>query len=532
MRFLGLRRFLALVLQISTFPLTTHAIIKPHYDVDSLVYMSTDIVLVRLSEDAQKAFAATVIETLFGSLRPNDRIEKLSPFLSFFNPMENGMKVVLFLDRRPRQYDFFHQDAAKSPFAVPPSGVYLVDEYDHVHEYFQMNNPGDYVAQGYSFFMEKRVPTKEQDLALPTLATTKDRISAAIKSVEPVRSLLEQTAMRKDVPALMHLIDLTSSSQVDCELRLANAIHERALQQLHSLQDPDLLLQAYVDAASSGDTGNAIKFIQPSYSSTDSKFADERVRYLVQTLSERKQNHAVRAAAVQILLNLGAFHSGPHTGSSRVLPIDETNWLKPYASDIQSKSRMIFDDTSESAHLRSLCLEFLSLEDAAIVADVKRVYEETSSAELRFAIEKIFLAESDELYQGLHASSGPVAARLSLMPECGCWMKAHNGTPFVIEYRERKDFSKEGQSIFPNAVLTDPKSHNHIVLQNVTNFGSSRSEVDGWVWFSWAPSSEIPAGKYLLTVEFARKDEILSTGYGIPVSIRKKKHAQRELYVR
>jgi hypothetical protein len=37
--------------------------------------------------------------------------------------MKAGTRVVLFLDHRPRQYDFFHSDAAKAPFAVPPSGV-------------------------------------------------------------------------------------------------------------------------------------------------------------------------------------------------------------------------------------------------------------------------------------------------------------------------------------------------------------------------------------------------------------------------
>jgi hypothetical protein len=59
------------------------------------------------------------------------------------------MCVVLFLDRRPHTYDFFHSDAAKSSFAIPPSGVHLIDQYQHVHCYFQKNNPGPYVAYGY-----------------------------------------------------------------------------------------------------------------------------------------------------------------------------------------------------------------------------------------------------------------------------------------------------------------------------------------------------------------------------------------------
>jgi hypothetical protein len=213
-----------------------------------------------------------------------------------------------------------------------------------------------------------------------------------------------------------------------------------------------------------------------------------------------------------------------------VLPIDEKNWLKPYASEIQSKSRVIFDDKSESAHLRSLCLEFLSLEDSVIVADVKRVYAQTLSVELRFAIEKAFLAVSDELFQSLNSPSGPVAARLRLTPECGCWKKTHNGTPFVMEYRQRRDFSKLEGAILPNPVLRDAKRHRHIVLKDVTTLWSSRGETDGQISFSWTPSSDIPAGKYLLTMEFARKDEILSTGYGLPVSIREK-HAHWELSV-
>ena len=138
--------------------------------------------------------------------------------------MQGGMKVILFLDRRPHVYDFIHSDAAKSPFAIPPSGVYLIDDYEHVHEYFQEGNPGPYVAQGYTYFLQHSVPTKEQDLALPSLRETKDRIAAAIKSVQPVRPLLDKVAARRDAPALLKLVDRTSRSEKDCCLRMATVI--------------------------------------------------------------------------------------------------------------------------------------------------------------------------------------------------------------------------------------------------------------------------------------------------------------------
>src|SRR5260370_42550558 len=126
------------------------------------------------------------------------------------------MRVVLFLDRRPHQYDFFNSEAAKSPFAVPPSGVYLIDEYDHVHEYYQQNNPGPYVAQHYSYFIEETVPTKEQDLALPSLAEVEAQITETVKSVYRVRSLLERTATPEDFPAFLRLIDSTAPNESHC----------------------------------------------------------------------------------------------------------------------------------------------------------------------------------------------------------------------------------------------------------------------------------------------------------------------------
>jgi len=176
-RFRSLRFALAFALLL---PITAVAMDLVHYDLDSLVYSSTDIVVADLSKDAQGKFTATVAETLYGSLRPGQKLDSLTPFLTFFQPLNDGQKVILFLDGRPHQYDFFHQDAARSPYAVPPSGVYLIDEYRHVHQYFQQNNPGPYVAQGYMFFPERKAPTEKEDLELPSLDEVKAQIAATI----------------------------------------------------------------------------------------------------------------------------------------------------------------------------------------------------------------------------------------------------------------------------------------------------------------------------------------------------------------
>jgi hypothetical protein len=190
---------------------SSNAMDMPHYDVHSLVYMSTDIVVASLAEDGQHQFTAAVTETLYGELRPNERLDKLTPFLTYFRPMEDRMRVILFLDRRPHQYDFLHADAAKSPYAVLPSGAYLIDTYGHVHEYFQMSNPGPYVAEGYQYWGHESQPTKQADLRLPSLDDVKGRIAAAIRIVGPIRPLLDRPAVAADGLRLISLVDTTSA---------------------------------------------------------------------------------------------------------------------------------------------------------------------------------------------------------------------------------------------------------------------------------------------------------------------------------
>jgi hypothetical protein len=107
------------VLQILIAPLASRAMNMPSYDEVSLVYMSTDIVIADLSEDSKQQFTATIVETLYGALHPGDRLNTLTPFLTYFYPMQDVMRVVLFLDRHTHTYDFLHSDAEAYSKASP-----------------------------------------------------------------------------------------------------------------------------------------------------------------------------------------------------------------------------------------------------------------------------------------------------------------------------------------------------------------------------------------------------------------------------
>ena len=235
----------AIALLILLLPFRAGAMDLPHYDLDSLAYLSTDIVVADIAKDSKSNFTATVTEDLYGILPVGTKLEALTPFLTFFRPLNDGQKVILFLDRRPRQYDFFHQDAAKSPFAVPPSGVYLIDEYGHVHEYFQLNNPGPYVAQGYDFFLEHREPTEKDDLALPSLEEVKSRIAKTLKSVIPIRRFLDRPTKVSDAPPLVRLLVARPRIPETCGVGMNDAIAMDIVRKIYSLNDPELSLRIW-----------------------------------------------------------------------------------------------------------------------------------------------------------------------------------------------------------------------------------------------------------------------------------------------
>ena len=481
----------------------------PHYDLDSLVYMSTDIVIATLSARSQEQFSATVADVLYGSLKSGDRLETLTPFLIFFRPMEDGQRVILFLDRRPRKPDFFNPEASKSPFAVLPSGVYLIDAYAHVHQYYQQDNPGPYVADGYQPFEPKSVPTKEQDLALPTLADTTSRISASLKAVQPLRPLLDKTATRDDATALMDLLDARSKGRKGCG---SDAIIDRLGEQLRSLNDPEIALKSFSIAP---DWRSPIAFVNNGNRGSD--YTAPRVKYLLQTLSDARKNVALRIAAVETLLDVSRFHSSPQTGPSKSLPVDN-EWLAGSAGQIQSIAKAIFDDEKQDEHLRSLCLGFIPFDQPALADDVKQVYSFTRSEELRFAIEDALLEFSDAFYEGLNPPGGPIASVIVAAPERGCVKATGDNIAFVERYRERKDFNESGGAGYPQFVLTNPLTNQRFVpnFKQLSGWGSVRN---GEITFELSQPLDLPVGDYTLAPEFSRNGKVVSTGHKLMVVI-------------
>ena len=484
-----------------------------HYDVVSLAYLSTDIVIAQITEDSQHRFSATVVSSLYGPLHPGDRIDALTPFLGFFRPMENGFTVVLFLDRRPRQYDFLHSEATKSPYAIPPSGVYLIDAYQHVHEYHQQNNPGPYVADGYSYFPDKSVPTKEQDLALPSLEEMTARIAAAIQSVEPVRAILDGTATRDDIPTLMRLVDTAPVNRQDCRVRQASAITERALHQIRTLNDPELLLRAYSVAQAGKPDGWYLDFIQAIDQGNNGTFVAARIKYLLQVLADRKADNRMRVAATQILLTLSSFHVGPQTGPSKPFPIDNPQ-LAEFAGDIPSAALRIFEDASENAQLRALNVQFLDVRQQPLRAAIKHAYTTTRSDDLRYAIERWLLQAGSGAYQVLERRGPAVTAIVSVAQPAGCNTRAAV-IVLVADYMEGDGFRHV--HLPPHLVITNLRTRTRLT-PSLKIAGGWYGAFEGHVQFE-LPTAALAAGTYSVAVEFNDAGRNVETGYAPILSI-------------
>lgn len=488
-----------------------------HYDIDSLAFFSTDIVIARIASDGKADISATVLETLSGALKPGDRITDLNPFLGpFFKPLPDGAKIVLFLDSRPRRPSMF-SDANRAKYAVPPSGVYLIDAYDHVHEYYQQSNPGPYIAEGYhlGFPSTAHEPTQQEDLKYPSLADVKARIAAAVARVAPIRSRLDRATTPADIPFLLHLVDLASEDRSDCDLRLAPAIAQRAMEKLRALHDPDVLLRA---VTLSGDTPSAdVSFIEEESGNSNQAFTQARVAWLMALVANRQAPVGERRTAASLLVSLSGWSDGVHKGV-------HNSFLNSEADAILALSKHIFDDSREDPQLRGLCLQFLDLKLPANVADVRRVYRQVHADELRFAIEKAFADENADLFASLDSPSGPVASRVFVPRLCGC-TKPEAGKLQIREEYDQPQAQVEGmrhnnvyiEEALPMMINT--KTGIATKIEGLKTIGGWTGEGDGQLEYSLPQATTVPLGRYKIALQTLENGH-MRTGYGVAATVR------------
>jgi hypothetical protein len=307
-----------------------------------------------------------------------------------------------------------------------------------------------------------------------------------------LRPLLDKVATPQDAPALLSLME-TSAQRRGCG---ADAIVARLGDQLRSLNDPEMALRSYsLDPG----WGLPMAFVN----------AAGRVQYLLQTLSDRKQEIALRVAALEMLLRVS--HSGPQMGPSSSLPID-TPSLRDFAGEIQSTARSIFNDESENGHLRSLSLQFMAIDQPDTAKVVQKIYGRTASEELRFAIEDLSLEVRDAAYEALNPPGGPIASIILPAPPYSCVKSKGDSLVFLLKYHLREDLADKLESRgAPQMVLTDVRTGQRFLpkVELLPGWNGGRS---GDTSFAFALPIDVPPGDYDLRPEWARNGQVFSIG--------------------
>jgi hypothetical protein len=514
---------IAFILGIALVSSHLQAMNMPVYDLHSKVYLSTDIVIVQVSIDEAKHKIATVQESLLGTLAVGARLDKIDGYLSYFDKINSGDRLILFLDSRSRKLNFIYKEFEKSPYAIVPSGVELVDPFGHVHSYYQPMNPGGYFPIGYSRFPDHKPFTEEDAFKFPTLGEEKKKILDAIRVIEPARAVLGHDSTVQDLPRLLHFVDRTSSNTSDCAIRTASAIREDAIQHIKQQNDPDLLLRAETLAGEAESWIAAETFFSPMPQSDHSEkatkeFKEQRARFLLNVLADKNKPVEVRRTALFLLLYKSAW-GHPYSGVAKVFPIDSPE-LAPIASRIIMVSRTIFSDTNDDAVLRGLCLRFLDLDEQTNIDLAIAVYKKSSSDALRFEIEDVLLSKSDQLFLELAPPYHDATSIISLAPRPSCVPETWPEPMFSGLYREhgyQNNAHRTADEVQHFTALINRKT-GKIFKVDEAQYGSS-SDGSGWGQFAINNLEEIPAGEYSIQIQFELDGKEIGAGYGLNLNV-------------
>ncbi|HEY3331054.1 MAG TPA: hypothetical protein VGK19_13585 [Capsulimonadaceae bacterium] len=169
------------------------------YDLDSLCYMSTDVVQVRLEDaimdDGVSVIGARVIHCYKGPMKTGQHIGVVA--LDFFAGIKANQPqpVLLFLVHASKR--FLYNSANMPKYYWPVwSGVKLIDG-NQVINYEQFCNPGPY---------EPVRPGRDKTWLPPTVADFNVSLQKSLKIARDVRPLLTKKPQVADAPALQSLI--------------------------------------------------------------------------------------------------------------------------------------------------------------------------------------------------------------------------------------------------------------------------------------------------------------------------------------
>lgn len=230
------RQLFSLLIFISAIflSLPVHAAFIPRYDLESLCYMSTDVVEATIvrhhvagHQEWDDRFTATVVRPIAGQYKSGDKIDALD--LTLYNPNASGQRCILFLTCKAFQ---FYVQPSKT---IPPRAVdmLLVDRHDRVWRYYQWSNPGGLTAAFGPLSSKQVASAADLERHLPMFAAERTAIAAKWLAVDRLRPLLSRPPRREDVPALQVLVQKRRYASGPGLQNVVSGVAQERLEEMH-----------------------------------------------------------------------------------------------------------------------------------------------------------------------------------------------------------------------------------------------------------------------------------------------------------
>lgn len=225
-------------------PISAQAVSLSSYDLDSLVFMASDIIEGQiLHNDADSPLAEVKISEVHkGNLKAGEivRVASLSLYQNSYgpDPLSDGQELYFFLVHARTDLGS-HVPPNSNIYEPVLSGLKLVRK-DKVADFKQCMNPGPYLPDS---DYQGRKP-------LPTSAEFKEQLAASLKEGATLTEQLAAASSPRDIPLLVDLLRTRGKKMQafrdspDAPLFIGDAVADETCARLANLHDPESLGKA------------------------------------------------------------------------------------------------------------------------------------------------------------------------------------------------------------------------------------------------------------------------------------------------
>ena len=489
------------------------------YDLDSLIYMSTEVIEGTLGQGADSVTVTRVHKGQF-SVGDTVALEAMDFFRkgSFMESrrLEAGDEVTLFLVRATAQFLYDIPEGAEIYWPVP-SGVKLHID-NKVLGFRQMSNPGPYLVNRHENALAfAKDPEGFRELLVERM-TYVDELTAE----------LARPAAEQSIDWLCELLD--QRSKLSAETRQlfgwGDYICKTACAHVANRHDPaeiDRALQIYRDNAATirympWHTGDLLKgFATPTGREfLLAKLADPSVDDAAKLTYAKAVYHAgiVYQSIRYVNLPADAHEPSPEAGANNdwyLTRLAEMIAQPSVAAEVRTELLKAIRLSRHDRRNEEVAKDFTKA--AAMLAEL---FEATTDSGLKYEIEVTLFQADMAAYESLNSSSGPALSRI---------------TEVTVAFDDERDEPTLRYSMDGYVLIADAWDGLSLVAQNIetgvkTFLPGSTAILDrrgSRCHYGATGSAPIPAdlppGRYRVYLEFLKDGQVVSTGYAAEIEL-------------